>query len=162
MKNIELKNCPNCNKRIGTHDIECPYCKYIDDPKYKKHNEKMKKQKKKTKKKKQKNIYKILLLIPIISYLTYLLFNINSLIIIVSLIILNVLCLFTKKIISLYIMIIEIIILVFKFITNFYEMTLVDNYTDLKTQIIKIISGIIFIIIPKGIYILKKVKRKNI
>ena len=40
---IELKNCPNCKERIGKHDIECPFCKYIDDPKYKKHNEKLKK-----------------------------------------------------------------------------------------------------------------------
>ena len=38
---IILKNCPNCKERIGIHDIECPYCKYIDDPKYKKQNEKI-------------------------------------------------------------------------------------------------------------------------
>lgn len=51
MKSIELKNCPNCKERIGKHDIECPYCKYIDDPKYKKHNEKLLNKKKTIKKK---------------------------------------------------------------------------------------------------------------
>ena len=54
MNEIELKNCPNCNSRIGIHDIECPYCKYIDDIKYQKHNKKLAKKKGK-KKKKQKN-----------------------------------------------------------------------------------------------------------
>ena len=28
---MELKDCPNCKKRISINDIECPYCKHIDD-----------------------------------------------------------------------------------------------------------------------------------
>ena len=43
---MELKNCPNCNERISIHDIQCPYCKYIDDKRYKKENDKLKKNKK--------------------------------------------------------------------------------------------------------------------
>lgn len=30
---MDLKNCPNCQQRISINDIECPYCKYIDDKK---------------------------------------------------------------------------------------------------------------------------------
>ena len=44
--NKELKNCPNCNERISVHDVQCPYCKYIDDKRYKKENDKLKKKKK--------------------------------------------------------------------------------------------------------------------
>ncbi|MCI7241849.1 MAG: hypothetical protein MR550_04820 [Bacilli bacterium] len=47
--NKELKNCPNCNERISVHDVQCPYCKYIDDKRYKKENDKLKKKKKDTK-----------------------------------------------------------------------------------------------------------------
>ena len=46
---MELKNCPNCNERISIHDIQCPYCKYIDDKRYKKENDKLKKNKKNVK-----------------------------------------------------------------------------------------------------------------
>lgn len=28
---MELKDCPNCKKRISVSDIQCPYCKYIDN-----------------------------------------------------------------------------------------------------------------------------------
>ena len=51
---IELKDCPNCKNRISIKDVQCPYCKYIDDPKYKKENDKMLKVNKKKKKKKYK------------------------------------------------------------------------------------------------------------
>lgn len=43
---MELKNCPFCGERISIHDIQCPYCKYIDDKKYKKENDKLKTKKK--------------------------------------------------------------------------------------------------------------------
>lgn len=39
---MKLKNCPNCQQRISINDIECPYCKYIDDKKYQKENNKLK------------------------------------------------------------------------------------------------------------------------
>lgn len=42
---MELKNCPNCKERISVKDIQCPYCKYIDDKRYKKENDKLKKKK---------------------------------------------------------------------------------------------------------------------
>lgn len=40
---MNLKNCPNCKQRISENDIQCPYCKYIDDKRYKKENDKLKK-----------------------------------------------------------------------------------------------------------------------
>ena len=97
MSKSELKNCPNCNERIGIHDVECPYCKYIDDPKYKKHNNKLIKNKIKSKRKKKNDIYKVILIIPIIAYLILLLFKIDYSIILFILMLLNILCMFIKK-----------------------------------------------------------------
>lgn len=149
MKNIELKNCPNCKERIGKHDIECPYCKYIDDPKYQKHNSKITKNKKRRKK---KDIYKPILIIPIICYLIYMLFNINSLVIILSLVLLNFMCFVVKKDWIFGVILIEVITLIFNFITN-----IKDNF---KLEIIALLLGIVFIIIPKVMYIIKSNKKK--
>ena len=87
MKEIELKNCPNCKKRIGIHDIECPFCKYIDDPKYKKHNSKLNK-KTNTKKNNKDDIYKIILIMPILMYLASFMLDINKYLVL-SLLLLN-------------------------------------------------------------------------
>lgn len=148
MKNIELKNCPNCKKRIGLHDTECPYCKYIDDPKYQRQNNKLSK-----KKKKKINIYKVMLIMPIIIYLIYMFININSFIITISLLLLNFMCFVVKKDWIYGVILIEIITLIFNFITN-----LKDN---LKLEIIILLLGIIFIIIPKVIYIINNKKKKR-
>jgi len=152
MENIELKNCPNCKKRIGSHDVECPYCKYIDDPKYKKYNDKLKNNKKR-KTKKNDNKYKIILFIPIISYLIYFVLNVNSFMIILPLILLNIMCFFTKKDWSIGVIFIEIIALILNFINNIMN--------NLKLEIIILLLGIIFIIIPKIIYIIKSNKKKT-
>ena len=158
--NIELKTCPNCKKRIGIQDTECPFCKYIDDPKYKKYNEKLKK-KKQTKKTKKNDIYKPILLIPTLAYLTYLIFDTSALFLIISLIILNILCLFTKKTFLLYISLIEMLVLIFNLITSIYEMLLANNFKELSIQITIFILGITFIIIPKFIYLAKTKKKKQ-
>lgn len=152
MKKIELKNCPNCKERIGIHDVECPYCKYIDDPKYKNHNKKLKKKKTNSK----NNMYKILLLIPIIFYLVYLLFNVELKIIIISLILLNILCLLVKKKVIFGITIIESIFLVYNFFKNIIDI----KYNNVLINVVILILGLFFIISPKIIYILKT-KRKN-
>lgn len=154
MKDIELKNCPNCNNRIGIHDVECPYCKYIDDPKYKKHNKKVIENSIKSKSKKKTDIYKVMLLIPIVTYLVYLIFKVDRLVIILPLILLNIMCLFTKKDLVLGVTIIEIIVFIFN---------LVDNIKNIKIEIIIFIFGIIFVIMPKVMYITntKKKKRKS-
>lgn len=157
MKNIELKDCPNCHERIGIHDVECPYCKYIDDPKYKKHNEKLKK----NKKRKKNDIYKMILSIPILTYLIYLLLDIKLSYILIPLILLNFMCIFTKKTWILITMVIEVIILLFNFINRIYNI-IQNNSGNLTIEIILFSLGTIFIFIPKIIYITKsKKKRRN-
>jgi len=162
MKKIELKNCPNCNERIGVQDIECPYCKYIDDPKYKKYNEKLKKNNLKNKtKKKKNNVYKQLLLIPILMYLGYLAFDLSMLKIIIPLILLNILCFFTKKTLVFGVMILEIIVLLFKFISSVHDMYLTNSFKDIKVEIVIFILGILFVVMPKFMYILKSNKKRR-
>lgn len=156
MKNIELKNCPNCHERIGMQDIECPYCKYIDDPKYKKYNQKLLKSKKNNNSKK-KDIYKLLLFIPVMAYLIYLLIKIDLFMIIIPLILLNIMCFFTKKSSIFWVIIVEIIALSFNFIYNISKISLTDSFKE----IIIFILGIILIIIPKFIYIFKTKKKKR-
>lgn len=161
MKKQELKNCPNCNEKIGVHDIQCPYCKYIDDPKYKKYNEKLKKSKKKPKKKKEEfNLYKILLLIPVLTYLFYLFLLNNLNIIVISLILLNLISLFTKKKYIIILIFIEICTLLVNFITNIYiYFTSVDK--DANIGFIEFVFGIVFLLFPKIIYLLKTIKKKK-
>ena len=156
MKNIELKNCPNCNSRIGIHDTECPYCKYIDDIKYQKHNKKLAQKKGK----KKNSIYSLILFIPILFYLIHLLFKINSLVIILPLILLNIMCLFVKKENIIWVILVEIIYLIFNLIKS---ITTIKIFNNLIIEIILFLLGIIFIIIPKFIYLIKtkKKKRKN-
>lgn len=157
MKEIELKNCPNCNKRIGNHDVECPYCKYIDDPKYKEYNKKLRtKQNKKSKRNNKEDIYKIILLMPILMYLASFMLDINKYLV-MSLFILNILCLFIKKKYILYAIIIEIIAMSYNFIYNVISLS--DN---IKNEIIILLLGIIFIIIPKIIYCFKTKRKKKI
>jgi len=160
MKNIELKNCPNCHERIGKQDIECPYCKYIDDPKYKKYNEKLMKSKKNIKNKKN-NIYKLLLFIPILTYLVYLLFDLDSAKVIIPLILLDVMCFFTKKKLLFVVMLIEVIALSVKFISSISNMFLNDSFKGLGIEIIIFILGVIFIIIPKLIFLIKSKKKRR-
>lgn len=77
---MELKSCPNCKKRISINDVQCPYCKYIDDKRYKKENDKLKRKqleekrsKKELKKKlnpsKKKKIRETLLMYLFISFM---------------------------------------------------------------------------------------------
>lgn len=153
MKNVELKNCPNCKERIGQHDIECPYCKYIDDPKYKKHNKNLNKKKKKDKKK----IYKILFLIPIIFYLIYLLFNIELKTIVISLILLNIMCLLVKKKIILWVMATEIISIMYIFIKNVID----SKYDSILLNLIILVLCLFFCISPKILYIVKTKKKSK-
>lgn len=160
MKNIELKNCPNCHERIGIQDIECPYCKYIDDPKYKKYNEKLAKNKR-NKKSNKNDVYKLLLFIPIISYLIYILINLNLAVIIIPLILLNIMCFFAKKVKIFAVMIIEIIVLSFNFINNIYQMFSSDSFEKINIEILIFILGIILVIIPKLIYFFKTKKKKR-
>lgn len=161
MKKQELKNCPNCNEKIGVHDIQCPYCKYIDDPKYKKYNDKLKKSKKKTKKKKEEfNLYKILLLIPVLTYLFYLFLLSDLNIIVISLIFLNLIGLFLKKKYLIILIFIEICTLLVNFITNIYiYFTSADK--NVSIGFIEFVFGIIFLLFPKIIYLLKTVKKKK-
>jgi len=154
MKEIELKNCPNCKQRIGKHDVECPYCKYIDDPKYKKYNSKLKK-KTNTKRNNKNDIYKIILIMPILMYLTSFMLDINKYLVL-SLLLLNILCLFIKKKYVLLAIIIEIISMSYNFITN-----IISSIDNVKNEIIILLLGLIFIIIPKIIYCFKTKKRKN-
>ena len=160
MKNIELKNCPNCNERIGIHDVECPYCKYIDDPRYKKYNKKLQNNKKKNKTNKN-DIYKMILLIPIVTYLIYLLIDVDKYMIIIPLILLNVMCLFVKKSMLFFDIILEIIVLLFNFINNIYHISLNKSFNELKLEIILLILGIIFIIVPKFMYLVKSKKKRR-
>lgn len=154
MKNIELKNCPNCHERIGIHDIECPYCKYIDDSKYKKYNQKLLKNNNKSKK---NNINKLILFIPVITYIIYLLIKFNLSMIIIPLILLNIMCFFTKKSSVFWVIIVEIITLLFNFVYNILKISLTDSFNE----IIIFILGIGLIIIPKFIYIFKTKKNKQ-
>ena len=153
MKEIELKNCPNCKERIGVHDIECPYCKYIDDPKYKEYNKKLKiiKTKKRYKKRKD-DIYKIILLMPVLMYLSAFLLDVNKYLV-MSLFLLNILCLFIKKKYILYVLVIEIIAMFYNFIYNVISLS-----NNIKNEIVILLLGIIFIVVPKIIYCIK-VKR---
>ena len=151
MKNIELKNCPNCDNRIGIHDIECPYCKYIDDPKYKKYNDKLLKKNKRRRNKKM--LYKLLLLIPFFAYLFYLLIDIKSFVIILPLVLLNVMSLFTKKDWVFGILCIEIIVLFFRFIENVKG--------NLISELLVLIFGVVLLIVPKIIYLIKNKKKKR-
>ena len=160
MKNIELKNCPNCNERIGIHDVECPYCKYIDDPRYKKYNKKIKNNKKKNKDNKN-DIYKIILLIPIVTYLIYLLIDVNKYMIIVPLILLNIMCLFVKKSLLFFDIILEIIVLLFNFINNIYHISFANSFDELKIEIVIFILGILFVIVPKFMYLVKSKKKRR-
>lgn len=157
---IELKNCPNCNERIGKQDVECPYCKYIDDPKYKKYNEKLKRSKinKKKVKNNKNNVYKILLLIPLMSYLGYLIINNFLSLVIISLILLNILCFVMKKIFALYVIIIEIIALLFNFCLNVYDMSLVNSFKGLTMELVTLLFGFVLVIVPKYIYLIKSKK----
>ena len=61
-------------------------------------------------------------------------------------------CLFTKKNWAFGVLIIEIISLVFN---------LIDNLNDLKVDIVIFISGIIFVIFPKTMYVFKNKKKKK-
>lgn len=159
MRDIELKNCPNCHERIGKQDIECPYCKYIDDPKYKKYNANLKK---KNSKKNKNNIYKLLLLIPIVTYLIYLLFDFSLARVIIVLILLNIMCFFAKKTLVFGVMIIETIVLLIKFISRIFNMFLNGAFKGFVIEIIILVIGIIFIIMPKLIYFFKSKKKKKI
>jgi len=155
MKNMELKNCPNCKERIGIHDIECPYCKYIDDPKYKKHNKNLNKKKRKNK----NEIYKILFLMPIIFYLIYLLFNLEFKILLILLILLNIMCLWVKRKMIFVVITIEIMSMLYIFIKNIIEL----KTNNILINLIILILGLFFVISPKIVYIIKtkkKIKRK--
>lgn len=160
MREVKLKNCPNCNKRIGFHDVECPFCKYIDDPKYKKHNDKLMKNntsKRKNKKDKKKNIYKLLLLIPIISYLIFLMVNVDYLFVVIFLLLLNILCMFFKRIFCLYLIILESLVVILNLVINIYD---ISSKSVLINQIIIFVLGLLFIVFPKYLYILKSKKKK--
>lgn len=158
MKEIKLKNCPNCKERIGIHDVECPYCKYIDDPKYKKYNNKLKNKKRKNNKNNKNEIYKVLLLIPIITYLIYLIINVDYLFVVIFLIALNILCMFLKRMFCLYLIILESLVLVLNLIVNIYD---ISSSAGVISQIIIFILGLLFIVFPKYLYIVKSKKMIN-
>lgn len=158
VKEIKLKNCPNCKERIGIHDVECPYCKYIDDPKYKKYNSKLKNKKRKKNNKSKSDIYKVLLLIPIISYLIFLMFNVDLLFVVIFLIVLNILCMFLKRIFCLYLIILEVLVLILNLIVNVYD---ISSSEGVINQIIIFVLGLLFIVFPKYLYILKSKKKVN-
>lgn len=159
MKKIELKNCPNCHERIGIQDIKCPYCKYIDDPKYKRHNDRLGKNKsKKYKYTKKNDVFKIIFLIPIVFYLMYLIYDFNLLKIILPLILLNVLCLFVKKSKIMVVIMLEISLFVFNFIRNIYIMNSNNDFSNIKYEIIIFVFAVLFIVVPKFIYCIKKTK----
>lgn len=158
MKEIKLKNCPNCKERIGIHDVECPYCKYIDDPKYKKYNSKLKNKKRKNNKSNKKEIYKSLLLIPIITYLIYLIINVDYLFVVIFLIALNILCMFLKRMFCLYLIILESLVLILNLIVNVYD---ISSSAGVISQIIIFVLGLLFIVLPKYLYIVKSKKSKG-
>lgn len=73
MEEVKLKNCPNCGERINKNDIQCPYCKYIDDKRYKKENDKLlnnNKNKKVKKKNKKKELIISLVFVTVLISLT--------------------------------------------------------------------------------------------
>jgi len=155
MKNVELKNCPNCKKRIGIYDVECPFCNYIDDPKYKKYNEKLMKKNNIKRKNKKRDIYKLLLLIPMVSYLIFLMVNVDYLFVVIFLLLLNILCMFLKRIFCLYLIIIESLVVILNLIVNIYD---ISSKSVLINQIIIFVLGLLFIVFPKYLYILKSEK----
>ena len=154
MKNIELKYCPNCKERIGIHDIECPYCKYIDDPKYKKHNNKLKERKKN-----KNEVYKLMLLIPIFTYLFYSLFRLDLIKILIPLVLVNLICFKCKKVWIFIILSLELVVLFINFISNLYKIIIDNSHQNLLLQVFIFIFGILFIVIPKIMYLIK-IKKK--
>ena len=154
MNNIKLKNCPNCQKRIGIQDIECPFCKYIDDPKYKKYNKNLKKNKK-------DNPYKIILFIPIITYLLYLLLNTQKIVILVPIILLSFMCFFVKKTWVFGVIIIEFIIIFLNLINNIYQVFISNSKNNILIDLIIFLLGLLFIITPKIIYLIKVSKKRK-